>query len=91
MKHKSVRLEELPKLLDTLDSVFFMLRTRMAGGYGYRLRSVAIWLTLGLPVSVYPPARAAALAALGTYLLAELSYRAAAMPRYISLTGPAAR
>ena len=74
------QLEDLPRLVDEVESGLYALRVRLAGGLGRAVRQVLVWPSLGLIVAS-PFGRAALLAALGAYVSADLLARAVALPR----------
>lgn len=71
-------MERLIRLYDTLDSVVFELRMRLAGHAGQSLRSFMLLAAVLLSASVSPLFRQLVIATLASFLLAELL--AAAVP-----------
>ena len=67
-------------LVDGLDSALFALRMRLAGHGGDLLRGSLLLLGLTLVLTFSPLSRVALLAALGTYLAADLVYLVARTP-----------
>lgn len=86
-----LHLENLPKFLDGLDGGLYLLRTRLAGGFGFAVQNTLAWLALGLAMTAHPISRATALAALGMYLSAALLHRAANLPRSMCVRNSAPR
>lgn len=70
-------MEWLPKLYDTLDSVAFELRMRWAGYGGQQLRMLAMLVSLVAISSISPAFRNVVLAAMASFMLAEMLSTAA--------------